>query len=427
MDKEFLMDYEAKEKEEIEKFTKKFREGKIGTEDVYPQKFRLKLNKPYTTSIAGELIWTQIPLYGTTIIPLQPTRKEIFKKIHGFDTEDIDQLIDFVKESGRIQFALDDYPTQYIKMDFLEPLFSELKPPKLTHLTLDCIITDEEIEDYSSEIRDLLENPQSLNFIKKYIEKKYPESTISQDEVKQGILDDLIRLKVLGHEDLVEDFIGWLATVDAVEYISLLQAIHDIFLSPYDPLKGIQSFKRQEVHRLHRQFSSFDFTTNKEIELPYEVGIFLNDKLDLIRLQNLKGSIELSDTYDLYDLRKVMNALNKAVEEEKIDKITEKSKEISLIFENVWDDTTKLRKRINTNTSKISLGFGFMGALAGFLTAGPIGGLFTGLGFAVADKYWDIKTYPALSEKIAKLRAQNQIIHVYDFRKKYNNFYPNQK
>ncbi len=312
-------------------------------------------------------------------------------------------------------------------MGFLEPLFSELKPPKLTHLTLDCIITDEEIEDYSSEIRDLLENPQSLNFIKKYIEKKYPESTISQDEVKQGILDDLIRLKVLGHEDLVEDFIGWLATVDAVEYISLLQAIHDIFLSPYDPLKGIQSFKRQEVHRLHRQFSSFDFTTNKEIELPYEVGIFLNDKLDLIKLQNLKGSIELSDTYDLYDLRKVMNALNKAVEEEKIDKITEKSKEISLIFENVWSDTNKLRKRINSNTSKISFGFGFMGTFAGLLTAGPIGGLLTGLGFVVADKYLDIKTYPALSEKIAKLRAQNQIIHVYDFRKKYNNFDPNQK
>lgn len=423
MDKEFLIDYEAREKEEIVKFTQKFREGKIGAEDVYPQKYRLKLNKPYTTSIAGEGIWTQIPLYGTTIIALQPARKEIFKKIHGFDTEDVDRLIDFVKESGRIQFALDDYPTQYIKMSFLEPLFRELKPPKLTHLTLDCIITDEEIENYSSEIRGLLENPQSLNFIKKYIEKKYPESTISQDEVKQGLLDDLIRLKVLGHGDLVEDFIGWLATVDAVEYISLLQAIHDIFLSPYDPLKGIQSFKRQEIHRLHRQFSSFDFTTNKEIELPYEVGIFLNDKLNLIRLKNLNGSIGLSDTYDLYDLRKVMNALNEAVVGEKIDKITEKSKEISLIFENVWKDTDKLKERINMYKYGLSFGFGIIGALAGVLAAGPIGGvgggLLTGLGFAAADTYWDIKSYRAVSEKIVKLRTQNQIIHVYDFRKKY--------
>jgi hypothetical protein len=422
MDKEFLMDYEAKEKEEIKKFAQKFREGKIGAKEVYPQKYRLKLNKPYTTSIAGEWIWTQIPLYGTTIIALQPARKEIFKKIHGFDTEDIDRLIDFVKESGRIQFALDDYPTQYIKMDYLEPLFRELKPPKLTHLTLDCIITDEEIENYSSEIGSLLENPQSLNSIKKYIKKKYPQSTISQDVVKQGLLDDLVRLKVLGHEDLVEDYVGWLATVDAMECISLLQAIHDMFLYPYDLLKGIQSFKRQEIHRLHRQFPSFDFTTNKEIGLPYEVGIFLNDKLDLIRLQNLKGSIELSDTYDLYDLRKVMNALNEAVEEEKIDKITEKSKEISLIFENVWDDTDKLKERINKYRYRISFGFGIIGALAGVLAAGPIGGvggIFTGLGFAVADKYWDIKTYPALSEKIAKLRTQNQIIHVYDFRKKY--------
>lgn len=427
MDEEFLIDYEAKEKEEIKKFAQKFREGKIGAEDVYPQKYRLRLNKPYTTSIAGEGIWTQIPLYGTTIIALQPARnKEMFQKIHGFDTEDIGRLIDFVKESGRIQFALDDYPTQYIKMDFLEPLFRELKPPKLTHLPLDCIITDEEIENYSSEIGGLLDNPQSDNSIKKYILKKYPQSTISQDVVKQGLLDDLVRLKVLGHEDLVEDYVGWLATVDAMECISLLKAIHDMFLSPYDPLKGIQSFKRQEIHRLHRPFSSFDFTTNKELELPYEVGIFLNDKLDLIRLQNLKGSIELSDTYDSYDLRKVMNALNEAVVGEKIDKITEKSKEISLIFENVWNDIDKLKERINRYRCGISFGFGIIGGLAGVLAAGPIGGgvggLFTGLGFAALDKYWNIKAYPAFSEKIAKLRTQNRIIHVYDFRKKYKVF-----
>lgn len=422
MDKEFLMDYEAKEKEEIKKFAKNFREGKIGAEYVYPQKYRLKLNKPYTTSIAGEGFWTQIPLYGTTIIALQPAREEFFKEIHGFETVDIDQLIDFVKKTGRIQFALDDYPTQYIKMDFLEPLFRELKPPKLTHLTLDCILTDEEIENYSSEIRGLLENPQSLNSIKKYIEKKYPESTISQDVVKQGLLNDLVRLKVLGHQSLVEDYLGWLATVDAMECISLLQAIHNMFLSPHDPLKGIKSFKMQDIHRLHGQFSSYDFTTNKEIELPYEAGIFLSGKLDLIRLQNLERSIELSDIYDLYDLRKVMNALNEAVEEEKIDKIPEKSKELSLIFENVWNDTDKLKERINGYRYGISFGFGIVGALAGVLAAGPIGGvggLFTGLGFAVADKYYDMKAYSAISEKIAKLRTQNQVIHVYDFRKKY--------
>ncbi len=80
MDKEFLMDYEAREKDEIKKFTQKIRDGKIRYSDRYPSPDRLKLNEPYTKSIVGERIWNQISLYGTTIIALKPTKKEIFER-----------------------------------------------------------------------------------------------------------------------------------------------------------------------------------------------------------------------------------------------------------------------------------------------------------------------------------------------------------
>jgi hypothetical protein len=418
MDKEFLMDYEAKEKEEIKKFTKKFREGKIESGDVYPQKYRLKLNKPYTTSITGDDIWTQIPLYGTTVITLQPTKNEIFKKIHGFDIEDIDRLIDLARESGRVQFALYDYPTRYMGMDFLEPLFRETMPPKLIHLPLDCIITNEEIGHHSNEIVSLLENPQTINFIEKYIKKKYTKSTMSQDTVRQGLLEDFIRLKLLGYGDLVEHFIGWLAIVDVDEYVSLLKTLHDIFLFSHDPLKGIKSFRRKEIDRLNKQFSSFNINTNKKIELPYEVGKFLNDKLRLIRIKNLDGTIELCDEYDLYDLRKVMNTLNESVEKEKTDEIIEKSKQVSLIFENVWSDAYKLKNKVNIYRNGISFGFGVMGAVATLPISG-VRGLLSGLGFLVADKFLDRQSYGCFSERIVKFITQNQITHIYDFRKKY--------
>lgn len=65
--------------------------------------------------------------------------------------------------------------------------------------------------------------------------------------------------------------------------------------------------------------------------------------MKLIIPKNLDGAIELSDEYDLYDLRKVMDTLSAAVEKEKIDVINEKSKETSVIFENVWSDADKLR------------------------------------------------------------------------------------
>lgn len=112
-----------------------------------------------------------------------------------------------------------------------------------------------------------------------------------------------------------------------------------------------------------------------------------------------------------------MNALNEAVEEERIDGINEKSKEVSLIFENVWNDADKLKNKINIYRYGISFGFGVMGLVA--LPTSGIGGLLSGLGFLVADKFLDRETYGSFSEKIAKFGTQNRITHIYDFKKKY--------
>ena len=337
--------------------------------------------------------------------------------MHGFDIEDIDRLIDFAKETGRVQFSLAESPTRYIKTDFLEPVFRELQPPKLTHIPLDCIVTNKEIEKSSDEMKRLLENSSSLDFIKKYVEKKYYKLVISPDDVKRGIIDDLIRLKLMGYEDSIKDFTRSLTAIDTTKIISLLEAIHDMFFFSFDPLKGVKSFKRQDIHELHERFP-FNLNIPKEKELPCEVGKFLNDKLKLIIPKNLDGAIELSDEYDLYDLRKVMGALSVAAEKEKIDVINEKSKEISVIFENVWCDADKLRGKINIFRHGISFGIGVIGVVATLPLSG-VGGLLSGLGFEVADKVADVKAYKSISETIAKWRIQSHIMNIYDFKKKY--------
>ena len=434
MDNKFLKDYEEKEKEEVNKFIQKYREREHSSDIVYPPKHRLKLNKPYTKSITGEEIWAQVPLYGTTIISLQPTKESLFKKIHGFDIGDIDRLIDFARDGKRIQFVLDDYPTQYIKMDYLEPIFKELMPPKLIHLPLQCIIDSEQIMSNRKEIGALLDNPQSTNFIKQYIDKKYIKSTVTYDEVKKSVIDDLIRLKLLDCEDLIESFMGWVATVDISDYIILLQAIHDIFLYPYDPLKGIKSFSRKELDKLHGEFPKLKSNTDIKIEMPYEIGQFLNKNLKLIIPKNIHGAIELSDEYDLYDLRGVMDTLNKFAEKETLHEIPGKSEEVATIFENVWEDASKLKNKININRRGISFGFGILfGAGSAFFSSlvggieggigGGIGGfLLSGLGFNVADKYLERKTYRSFSEKFAKWRLPYHLTHVYDFKKRHNLF-----
>jgi hypothetical protein len=221
----------------------------------------------------------------------------------------------------------------------------------------------------------------------------------------------------LGHEDLVEDFIGWLATVDVMSYIFLLQMLHDLFLFPYDPLKGVKSIKRPDIKELQKHFSVKSHAY-EEIEFPYEIGKFLNDKLNLILPRNQEGAIRLSDTYDLYDLRKVMKAFNEGVEKKRIDVIIEKSEELFLIFQNVWSEADKLKGKVNIGSNVISLGIGVVGAVA-TLPIGGVGGLLAGLGFKVADKTLGAKSYASISEKLVKFATQSHVTHVYDFKKKY--------
>ena len=266
-------------------------------------------------------------------------------------------------------------------------------------------------------MKSLMENSQSFEFIIKYVDKKYPEHAIPQDEVKRGIIYDLIRLKLIGYEDFVEDFARRLTTIDAMKIIFLLESIHGLFLYPFDPLKEIKSFKRIDISQLHERFL-FNSNIYKEIELPCEIGKFLNDKLKLIIPKNLDGAIELSDEYNLYELRKVMKAHNEAVEKEKIDVINEKSKEISQIFENVWSEADKLKRKIIFIRYGISFGIGIIGTVATLPIAG-VGGLLSGLGFNIADKVLDTKAYESISKKIVQFGTQSHIIHVYDFKKKY--------
>ncbi len=285
---------------------------------------------------------------------------------------------------------------------------------------MDWIVTDKEIVDSYREIEVLLEKSRFDNFINEFIGKKYPKP-ISQDVVKKGIIYDLIRLKLLGYENISEDFLQSLSTIETTTNILLQQSIHDLFLYPYDPLKGIVSFKRMDINEIHSKFP-FGRNIPKEIEFPYEIGKFLNDNLKLLIPKNLDGAIELSDEYNLYDLRKVMNALNKSIENEKIDVIIEKCDNLSSIFKNVWNEADKLKKGVNIARYAISFGCGVVGTIA-TMPIGGVGGLLTGLGFNAADKMLDeMKSYESVSEKILKFGTQSHIIHVYDCKKKYELF-----
>jgi len=122
--REHLEDYSAREEEEAARFFNRVCEGQLGPEEIYPPKDRLKLKKLYTHALPfGKRFLYQIPLYETTIIKLLPIdNKELFEECHGFmpESKEIDRLIDFAKETERVNFTLTAPPTKYERMEFLE-------------------------------------------------------------------------------------------------------------------------------------------------------------------------------------------------------------------------------------------------------------------------------------------------------------------
>ena len=72
--KEFLEDYEKKEKARAEKYLQRLEEGKISSDEIYPPKDRFKnLKEPIAKSpMAGFSVWSVVPFYGSTLIPLIP-------------------------------------------------------------------------------------------------------------------------------------------------------------------------------------------------------------------------------------------------------------------------------------------------------------------------------------------------------------------
>ena len=103
MDREYLTDYEKRELEAHEEFRKMLIDDKFGIEDIFPPENRfIKLSKPIAWYFEGDF-WPQIPISGSTIQMLFPVKMKYFKKTHGYEYSDIDRIIDFIKETGKIQ------------------------------------------------------------------------------------------------------------------------------------------------------------------------------------------------------------------------------------------------------------------------------------------------------------------------------------
>lgn len=421
MKREFLEDYEQQEQSQIEEFLESIHEAKFSFErDKYPPMERfVNIKKPVAFASTGTAnvrnIWAQVPFCGSLILSLPPYPQEVFEKFF-FKVSEIPKIIDFIKETGKLQVA---FTTQeilaYEGLDYLDPFFQELKPPALQPLPTSIFGNEKEAERVFDQFI-ALANIRFKNWVKKVCEQhRMPHAFIL---AMSNYADTYMFLR-LGRYTVNEDIENLM--VDAPEKARTLFTICTRFirLPISDPLCDLRNFTMEEIRESHALPLVY---RPHEIRFPCEIGKFILRKLTYAPY-GLEACKQLIYHYDSYDLQKVAESLNEAIVRNNPDLINKNAEELSEILDNVWKDPTIPRK-----IKGIKIGIPLSIAAIGYVAAGPIGALGGGflaeLGFKVADKtagaLFDGQT-TGLSDRIAKLRTKSFQANIHDFKKKYKN------
>jgi hypothetical protein len=415
MDKEYLTDYQAREEEEMHAFIRAVINGDFNRDEGFPPKRRFhKLMEPIVTASQVEAtIWPQIPLCGSLLIHIVPRRKEDFAA-HGFEVADIDRLVDFARDTGRVQFGLNADPLQYVGLDFLDPIFLELRPPVLSVIPYDRLIEEQALKKYEIEFLTLAE----IKFIPTFIMiARRMISGVTTEYIEKRIEDykrDYIVLKALGYEDITNRLADALVS-DFNEAIRLFMVYGDFLSEPsLYPMKAIHNYTLWEIQEALKE----GVVEKEKISLPYEIGKFLLRKMSLFP-ESFQACLDVISRYKHEELDKVLSALNEALYRQKFNIVHAKSEDLSVILENVWSDAQKLSKTSTILRYGIPIDLAAIGAAVGMIS-GPLGataGFLAGLGFGVAQEVIKVGVGP-LSDAIAKFGSPNYISTIFDFQKK---------
>ena len=411
MDRKYLEEYKQKELDIYNRLlVKRIENGQFdGTKDKYPPRERFfNLQKPVAmTSLESAQInnvWAQIPFCGSLILPLAPWPLEVYESSF-FKIKEAQKLIDFVKETGKIQFVLINDPLFYECKSHLDTFFEQLNPPWYVVAPLSCWAN-------RVEVKKAYESFTSIGKIKYFDWLK--RLNIYQSHLFEEVLVDdyhtYVTLKTC-HFPIAED-IENLMIDNPEEADSLLTECRMFITNPIgDFLCDVQSFTLSDIIDAKILPKPYQ----PKIELPCEIGKFLLNKLTYAPM-GFDACKDIMYHYDSYDLKKVQESLNEAIVVGKPDLINENVRDFSEILDSIWNDKTIVNRIKN-----LQVGIPLSMAAIGSVAAGPIGklGLLAGLGYAVADKFMDFGT-EKISEKIAKFKTRNYQANIYDFKKMHN-------
>ena len=422
MNREFLKNYNAKESEEIDRISRFPMPQAI---NEYKKRFP-HIQEPIAWSHGRMSIWPQIPLCGTLMVRLSPLANDFaktkpFAVYHGFDAADVEDLVTFARRTGRISFVLGREPIEYLGLDFLDPIFQELKPPRDQGGVRHTAQQWQRLENKKVEFDTLAKNTLYKEMMKEEATPLRPmlgpgfdiRHTFRAYANTYGILD------LLGYTQLTQLILDALLEPDAGNARQLLSIYQELIAAPaWELIKGIHNVNPagllNPVPLLLGKPEGNEVLTTLPRSL--EIGKFLMQKL-VPYPTGFEACRAMCDRYDHYDLQRVLCSLQEGVSGADYSEIESDRIKLTNLFENVWQDSIKVEQRKKMFGAGIPLALAVLGSTAGGL-AGSFTGLLAGLGFAVADKLVDIQT-DSLSEMAARHLTKGYLVNIFDFRKRY--------
>jgi len=203
--REFLEDYEKQETQEILGFIKSISEGKFSKSQRFPSEHRFKnLHNPVTyRGNTNVPIWPLVSFSGSTIIPLMPADKETFENLHCFRVDQIDQMVSFAEETGKIQFVLMRKPTDYRRLDFLDPIFERLRPPQFIGIPVDEYASRDVLTKYYQEFS-AIANSGFRNYVRKT--SGYASNKHVFDTLMTNLRGNYMLIRAIAASDISKDF-----------------------------------------------------------------------------------------------------------------------------------------------------------------------------------------------------------------------------
>jgi hypothetical protein len=431
MDKEFLTDYAAKQLEQDTRFAKLLEEKKFEEAKQLSDARIGGLEKPVGRAAQFASLWPQVPFFGTIIVPLSPFSEPHFTTYHGFHSSEIGEIVNFAKQTHRVKFVLNDPADEFAGLDFLDPIFKEMRP------TMDNVYPPQELTHRMKEYMDCYSEFDALARINFY---RYMETISRQMRPLLGpgadqstswasnLMHTYAFLGSMGYVDMKQTIGDCLIESPRVAHTMLLSLEHLLVSPVTDPYGAIHNVTSEDVarwksataeaalgHGLPRNYYERVAEERKDVQFPSEIGRFLIRKLHNYP-DTLDGCRYVCGLYDQHELRRIVISLQQAISKKDFSAISSESDQLSKALDEAWSDSKQLERNRNAIRGGMTFGLGLVGTLAALPFNPALGGLLFGLGFQVLDQVIQLKT-DSISDRLSKAVTPDFLINIYEFKR----------